>query len=304
MSLAETFRLVLFLTVVIAVYVLAPAILLRWIRSRGKEHLFNRTVDLAIFIAALIGIGCVIDAFREPYTVEITHVTVPVTTLQPGARLRIVHISDIHSGERVRLEEKLPQLIAAEHPDLIVFTGDAVNVPAGVPVFQKLMSNLTAIAPVFAVRGNWDFDVRSDQRIYAGTAVQELTSGVVNLNIRGQKVAIVGQTFYGSGAKAGLASVEPDVPSIVLLHSPDAVYETPHASIVFAGHTHGGQIRLPWYGALVTLSKYGKRFETGLYRVNDTWLYVNRGIGMEMNAPVRFLCKPEITVVDLVGAGE
>ena len=48
-----------------------------------------------------------------------------------------------------------------------------------------------------------------------------------------------------------------------------------------AGHIHGGQIALPFYGALVTLSKYGKRFEAGLYRVGETWLYVNRGIGME-----------------------
>jgi predicted MPP superfamily phosphohydrolase len=75
--------------------------------------------------------------------------------------------------------------------------------------------------------------------------------------------------------------------------------------LYLAGHTHGGQIRLPLFGAVFTASAYGKRYEQGHYSVGDTTLYVSRGIGMEgMGAPrARFLCPPEIVVVNL-GSGE
>jgi hypothetical protein len=68
-----------------------------------------------------------------------------------------------------------------------------------------------------------------------------------------------------------------------------------------AGHIHGGQIALPWYGALVTLARFGKRFESGLYQVGSTALYVNRGIGMEGGAMPwgRFCAGPEITVIEI-----
>lgn len=70
------------------------------------------------------------------------------------------------------------------------------------------------------------------------------------------------------------------------------------------GTPTGGQVALPFYGALVTLSRFGKRYEAGLYRVHDTWLYVNRGLGMEGGwAPrVRFCARPEITVIELAPA--
>jgi predicted MPP superfamily phosphohydrolase len=92
--------------------------------------------------------------------------------------------------------------------------------------------------------------------------------------------------------------------SIFLYHYPDEIENvTPHGIDLYcAGHTHGGQIALPFYGALITLSKYGKRFEGGTYRVDNTWLNVNRGIGMEGGpAPrVRFWATPEITVIDVL----
>ena len=68
-----------------------------------------------------------------------------------------------------------------------------------------------------------------------------------------------------------------------------------------AGHTHGGQVALPFYGAVITLSKYGKRYERGLYREEGTWLYVNRGIGLEGRfAPrVRFFARPEVTLIEI-----
>jgi hypothetical protein len=91
---------------------------------------------------------------------------------------------------------------------------------------------------------------------------------------------------------------------VLLYHAPDPILEMADAGVdvVLSGHTHGGQVRLPFYGALITLARHGKRFDMGLYRVKETWLYVSRGLGMEGGlAPrVRFLARPEITVIDLV----
>ena len=100
-----------------------------------------------------------------------------------------------------------------------------------------------------------------------------------------------------------LATVPADMPTLLLYHFPDAAHlAAKHGIDLYCcGHTHGGQVALPFYGALVTLSRFGKRYEAGLYRVQDTWLYVNRGIGTEGSTPrVRFCARPEVTVIDLV----
>ena len=72
--------------------------------------------------------------------------------------------------------------------------------------------------------------------------------------------------------------------------------------LMVAGDTHGGQIRLPLLGPLVQMSRFGRYFDMGLHRVGGSWLYVNRGIGMEGgNAPrMRFLCRPEVALIELV----
>ncbi|UCD15100.1 MAG: metallophosphoesterase, partial [Candidatus Omnitrophota bacterium] len=86
-------------------------------------------------------------------------------------------------------------------------------------------------------------------------------------------------------------------------HSPDLAQDLEGLNIdlYLAGHTHGGQVNVPFYGALITCSRYGKKYESGKYRVNNMVLYVNRGIGMEGgDAPrVRFLCRPQITIFDI-----
>jgi hypothetical protein len=71
--------------------------------------------------------------------------------------------------------------------------------------------------------------------------------------------------------------------------------------LYLAGHTHGGQVRLPVWGAIITMSAYGKQYESGLYQLNPTTLYVSRGIGLEgLSLPrVRFLCPPEMVLIEL-----
>lgn len=92
--------------------------------------------------------------------------------------------------------------------------------------------------------------------------------------------------------------------SIFLYHFPDLVEELSgqNVNLYLCGHTHGGQIALPLYGAVVTLTKFNKKYEKGVYIVGDTIMYVNRGIGVDRFPfpKVRFLAKPEIAVFDIV----
>jgi predicted MPP superfamily phosphohydrolase len=91
---------------------------------------------------------------------------------------------------------------------------------------------------------------------------------------------------------------------LLIYHNPDQAYVASDLGVdlYLTGHTHGGQVRLPLYGALLTSSQFGKTFEQGSYSLGKMALYVNRGVGMEGSfAPrVRFLAPPEIAVIDLI----
>src|SRR5262249_25685054 len=103
--------------------------------------------------------------------------------------------------------------------------------------------------------------------------------------------------------KAALATLPADVPVVLLIHEPDLVdwYSLdPRVVLPLSGHTHGGQIRLPGIGAL-TLPGFGRKYQCGLFRVNSSWLYTNRGIGF-IRMPVRINCLPEITELTLTAA--
>ena len=101
-----------------------------------------------------------------------------------------------------------------------------------------------------------------------------------------------------------LGSARKEELTVFLHHWPDEIHTAAEGGVDLycAGHTHGGQVALPFYGALVTLSQFGKQFEGGLYKVGGTWLNVNRGIGMEGGrAPrVRFCARPEVTVIEVI----
>jgi predicted MPP superfamily phosphohydrolase len=257
-----------------------------------------------------LGVVCVVyGATVEPYWPEVTRIRLTSAKLPAGhAPVRIVQISDLHSDPKARLEDVVPTLVAAEHPDAIVFTGDAINSPGGLENFRRCMRGLAAIAPTYAVRGNWDVWFWKQVDLYAGTGVRELSSDGAEIVAGAARVWLCGVPVGNELDEPRVVGAAPAGDYVVFLyHYPDEIYAVAREARVdlyCAGHTHGGQIALPFYGAILTLSKFGKRFEAGLYRVDSTWLYVNRGIGMEGgNVPrVRFCARPEITVFEIEAA--
>ena len=308
------YRILLFLSVVVTIYVLAASIAIRFLLHKlgyaklpsSGIHLWSRRIILGL---AVIGTLCMAYGyFVEPYWPSVTRITIKSSKLPADSRpIRIVHISDLHCDVRPRLEERLPEIIAGERPDIIVFTGDALNSPAGLPLLKELLRRLSNLAPTFTVRGNWDTALWYNIDLTGGTGAKELDSQTAVIKVDSVPVRIVG---VPAGEEREIQKLLADLPTeefvVFLHHYPDEIERVAHlkADLYCAGHTHGGQVALPFYGALVTFSKFGKKYEAGFYRVQETWLYVNRGIGMEGgNAPrVRFCARPEVTVIEVIPA--
>ena len=295
-------RLLFFLGCVATVYALAlryAVLSVRWWREGYEPSAQVSYMRTVVFVLAVLGIICLLYArFVEPYWLEVKHISISSERIQPGTSIRIVHISDLHSGAWPPLEDRLPALIAAQKPDVIVFTGDAVVKPHGLPLAQGLFSGLSTIAPVYAVSGNQDYAFKD--RVFAVKGVHALEHDVAELQVRGNNVIILGAAYgFHDDLPALVRSAPQDGFHILLYHTPDEVEKIAtlgNVQLYCAGHTHGGQVALPWYGAIITLTKLGKKYESGLYSVGDTYLYVNRGLGMDFPR-VRFLARPEITVL-------
>ncbi|MBI3650961.1 MAG: metallophosphoesterase family protein [Acidobacteria bacterium] len=311
---AEYLRVTIFFSLVVAIYAFAAILVIKWLLhkfgiaalSQHKSQVWFRRI---IFSLSLIGLLCIgYGYFIEPYRISITRVEIKSDKLASGASpIRLVHISDLHSDAKARLEKQLPEIIKNEKPDLIFFTGDSINSSAGLQVFRECLASLATVAPTYVVKGNWDTAFWSRLNLFEGTDAIELNGKAASLKVKGTALHIAGIAVGNEGQmKQALASIPPNEFSIFLYHYPDLIAEIAEQNIDLycAGHTHGGQIALPFYGALITLSKFGKQYEAGLYQVKQTSLYVNRGIGMEGgNAPrVRFCATPEVTVIDLVPA--
>jgi len=308
----EKYGLFVVFSIIVVVYVFAFGGLIRFSLEKlgyikTKPSFLQIWFRRIFFGIALFGFGCFAYAyFVEPYLLSVRNVEIKSAKLPKGTKpFRVVHISDIHSDAKIRLEEKLPSAIAEQKPDLIVFSGDSLNSTEGLPNFRNCITEIAKIAPTFAVRGNWDVWYWHNQNLFNGTGVRELNAAAEKIEINGVPIRIAG-IFVDSERKTAetIRQIPKNEFSIFLYHYPDLIQQIGDAEIDLycAGHTHGGQVAMPFYGALVTLSKYGKKYEGGTYQVGKTRLNVNRGIGMEGgNTPrVRFWARPEITVIDVV----
>jgi predicted MPP superfamily phosphohydrolase len=260
---------------------------------------------MLLAVTVLGPVAFIYGRFIEPRWVEISIVPIHSSKIRPGSDpVRIVHVSDLHSPTNLPLQNRLPQIVAGLQPDVIVFTGDASNNYDGLMLFRDTLTRLARLAPTYAVRGNRDMLVPEQIEIFGGTGAQEMHGQAAAMSLQGVSLAFVGVSLARDwpSAYTTLHSL-PDGTFVVFLgHSPD---DAPNVArwgpdLYLAGHTHGGQIALPFYGALWTNSRYGKRFERGLHRLGDMWLYVNRGIGVEGSfVKIRFMARPEVTVIEL-----
>lgn len=307
----EVMSVTVFLLVSLALYgwevvLLARAAIARIRRRPVRAVLTNRTA-LVVHSLAVLGMICMLyGRFIEPFRVEVNVMTVRTSKLR-NASFRIVQISDLHCDAMPRNEEQMVRTVNALEPDVIVATGDYLNHPDGLPRLKSALSRLDAPLGKFAVTGNFEVHRWSGRNLLEGTGF-ELLDRQMRLATKGdESIAVygLGMSFSDDGDEEDvLRDLPADRFNVLLYHTPDLIerLDGPEIGLYLCGHTHGGQIALPLYGALVTFSRFEKKYESGAYHVGETMLYVNRGLGLERRpAPqVRFLARPEIAVFDIV----
>jgi predicted MPP superfamily phosphohydrolase len=258
----------------------------------------------------LISLLCVLyGVFVETQWVEVTRVTVHLPRLPAELDgLRVVQMSDLHYNTRwsERAIRRAVRLAAREQPDLVVFTGDYVTHSSrGAEPCARVLGQLRAPLGAYAVLGNHDYwgrksDVVADALTSHGIRVLANESAPITVN--GKTLWIVGVDDYWSrnmDHRAALGGLPEDDAKIVLLHEPDFAGLTAQYAVdlQLSGHSHGGQGRLPWIGAL-HYPPFAGGYPEGLRRVGAMQVYTNRGIGT-VGLPLRFLCRPEVTVFTL-----
>lgn len=247
----------------------------------------------------------------EPSWLEVKRVTLTLPRLPAKFHgYKIVQISDLHIEWMGR--ERLLEIAAisnSETPDLVALTGDYVTrvFESSVEELPPGLSLLKARDGVVSVLGNHDYWGHLGPGLVR-TTLRE--SGVMDLNNRvhilerdGARLSIAGLDSVRSGHNRldrVLQTLPHEGGSVILVHEPDyadKVTRTGRFDLQLSGHSHGGQVVIPFVGP-PRLPPMGRKYHTGFYQVGDMQLYTNRGLGL-VGLPVRFCCRPELTVFTL-----
>ncbi|HWW61928.1 MAG TPA: metallophosphoesterase [Thermoanaerobaculia bacterium] len=267
-----------------------------------------------LLIAAAVGAYWILDRIRvlrtrvvlpnvrtlpsvdAPFDIEVTQHEIVIPTLPAELDgYRIAFLTDTHVfGRRPFYREVIAQVRDA---DLVLLGGDFISRPKHIGLMADLLlTNLAARDGIYAVLGNHDYWAGRDEVIAAMTA--RGVRFIINRSIairRGLSLIGIDERYRGNpDIDAAFARVPADSVRLALSHHPDIIdmLDGRHLDLLVCGHTHGGQIRVPFFGAPVVPSRYEQRYARGFHRVGDVLLYVSRGIGGV--PPIRIRCRPEV----------
>ncbi|MCD6327822.1 metallophosphoesterase [bacterium] len=296
----------------------------------GGSNLFIYIILTILGLLALVVLARAI--WIAPFAMTITHTDIEI--LEPGSAFdgfRILHLSDFHlrkgtnPGMLRMLDEALAK-INGEKIDLICLNGDILETDCGRALLEQVMRRLRSIGAsegIIAVLGNHDYnhytfrnlflerfvvetknDIDALIRILSDNEAQVLRNRTLNLGRDGERLTFAGIDDFISGRhsiQTVLEDVRPDDCVVFLTHSPDVIAQLAdrHVDLVLAGHTHGGQIRLPLLGSLVSRSRMFRGHVSGLFDSGSMKVFITRGVGIVKYAPMRFRCPPEFSIVEL-----
>lgn len=226
---------------------------------------------------------------------------------------RIVHLADLHCRRRWQSAyDQLGQRLAADEPDLILFTGDAVekkhNPGPALPTARRLMGLLRSRLGVFGIHGNHDIEVTAAD--FAGTPLHMVDGRRIIVNQPHAPVEILAvpgpeRENLTHQWQDALPPKIGSVPRIILSHFPDHIRALRwlEPDIYLAGHTHGGQMCLPGGFPILRHDSLPPRLCAGVHRYADTWFIVNRGLGFS-SLQIRTFCPPEVIELVLSAADD
>lgn len=244
--------------------------------------------------------------FVEPNKLEITNYKIQDKEL---SGIKIVFASDFHvkPNQQKRLEQ-ITNTINAQNPDLVVSVGDYVSGHTQESTMhpKQIAEELSKIKTkygFYTTLGNHDgwYDKAYIEELLEAQGINVLNNENVKLRINGREIYIAGVEDKMTASPNLYEALEnTKSPTILLTHTPDIFPKVPNdVNLTLAGHTHGGQVRLPLLGALIVPSDYGDKYSAGLIVEKGKKLLVTRGIGVSI-LPIRFNCAPEIVVIEFV----
>jgi hypothetical protein len=254
----------------------------------------------------------------EPLRLEIGRKECNLNLAAPETSLKLLHLSDLHASWAVSLGfiEEAVEIGLGLKPDLICITGDFITGKYDAfDRYARVLAKLPAAAPAFACLGNHDGGRWSKARggyestqpvrqLLQQSRIELLHNRSIALRLNGREVRLTGMADAWSEnvdmaaafapAKAGGGPAH-----ILLSHNPDTkdFLKFHHWDLLLCGHTHGGQVVLPWLGAPWAPVR-DKRFIAGMYSWNHRWIHITRGVGNVHG--VRFNCPPEVSLINIL----
>lgn len=266
--------------------------------------------EAKLYAALIFFLTLAYAIFVEPWLLKRTQTTIELADLPAEFDgFTIVFFSDLHAGgwSPSKLFQQAAALTADVHPDLILIGGDTVVNHA----HNHWVDDLAALGKLQAPCGKYAIEGGHD-RIFGSQAVAAGCAQLGFTFLANEAVAITqeGATIWLVGLRdnsrlpieANLAQATAAIPAgsctIVLAHSPDAVL-FPHyqGSLLISGHTHGGQLRIPWLGAILKATIISRKHDSGLSYFGEHPLFVSRGTGSTVK--LRFCCRPEVNIITL-----
>ena len=222
---------------------------------------------------------------------------------------KIVHVSDLHDATFGEKQERLASKIQAANPDYIFISGDLIDSNRyDLQNSLDLIEKIVELAPVFYVTGNHEFATNDTEKIKEALVkigVNVLSNEQTWLEKKGERIRLIGieDPLGGTSVKEALHTLESNTQEITLVisHRPEEfdVYASQKIDIVFSGHAHGGQFRIPGLGGLVAPGQgLFPKYTSGAYQEEDTTMVVSRGLGNSI-IPIRIFNMPEIVLVTL-----
>lgn len=277
----------------------------------------------SLLFCACIGAWAVIfyGSFIESQLLVVAEKTVSIGK-NPTKSIRAVLVSDLHAGPYKKSEfvNKIADKILALKPDLILLAGDYVYDDVSQMEYLEPLKRLKAPLGVFAILGNHDYTtekylITEEDRLNAQKIQKKLESlGATVLINKGKRLITQGKELFLFGTDdiwadradidAAFRSVgrsQTPHPGILVGHNPDIIFEAQkkNLDLVLAGHTHGGQIRLPWLGPVPEIpDRLGQKFDRGLFQFGNTQLFITSGAG-ESGPRARLLVPPEIALLTI-----
>jgi predicted MPP superfamily phosphohydrolase len=273
--------------------------------SSRHRPVLSRRRFLSLGMFGMAGVLAADTVWFEPQALQVERTSFPSTV--SGGPLRLVQVSDLHLSSFNGYFAKVARQVALLQPDLIVLTGDYLEEERNIRGVLSFLRELHAPHGIYAVQGNWEYWSRLEgenlRRHFAGVGVTLLINERADLDINGRALSILGLDYPSSSDHLLRLQqeIDPQRFNLLLSHVPAFAHEqlNEHINLILSGHTHGGQVRLPYLPPFY-LPRYSGRFVAGFYQVSQHRipLYVSRGIGTSV-LPLRFLCRPEVTVFEL-----